>query len=41
MIDQFNMTKPELLDNWEGSHMHLSQTAMPLILTAFKAKNLI
>ena len=41
MIDQFNITKPEYLDNWEGSHMHLSQSAMPLILKTFRAKKLI
>jgi hypothetical protein len=41
MVDENNITIPEYLDNWEGSHMHLSQTSMPLILQAFKEKNLI
>jgi hypothetical protein len=41
MTDENNITIPEYLDNWEGSHMHLSQTAMPLIIDAFKDKNLI
>ena len=41
MVDSENITIPEYLDNWEGSHMHLSQTSMPLILEAFKEKNLI
>ena len=41
MTDVDNNTIPEYLDNWEGSHMHLSQTAMPLIITSFKQKNLI
>lgn len=41
MIDENKITNPYYLDNWEGSHMHLSQTSMPLILNAFKQKNLI
>ena len=41
MIDENKITKPEYLDNWEGSHIHLSQTAMPLILKSFSEKNLI
>ena len=41
MIDENKITKPEYLDNWEGSHMHLSQTSMPLILESFSEKNLI
>lgn len=41
MTDENNITIPEYLDNWEGSHMHLSQTAMPLIIDSFKDKNLI
>lgn len=41
MVDEKNITIPEYLDNWEGSHIHLSQTAMPLILKEFKEKNII
>jgi hypothetical protein len=41
MIDQNKITIPEYLDNWEGSHIHLSQTSMPIILEKFKEKNLI
>lgn len=41
MIDENKITKPEYLDNWEGSHMHLSQTSMPLILESFSEKKLI
>ncbi len=41
MIDENKLTKPEYLDNWEGSHMHLSQTSMPLIIESFSDKNLI
>jgi hypothetical protein len=41
MIDENKITNPYYLDNWEGSHMHLSQTAMPLILNAFSEKKFI
>lgn len=41
MIDLKFITKPEYLDDWEGSHIHLLQKAMPLILNEFKRKNLI
>lgn len=41
MIDENKITKPEYLDCWEGSHIHLSQTAMPLIIDLFKENNLI
>lgn len=41
MIDKNKITIPEYLDNWEGSHMHLSQTAMPIILEAFNDKKFI
>lgn len=41
MIDDNKITIPKYLDNWEGSHIHLSQTSMPLIIDAFKRKNLI
>lgn len=41
MVDENNITNPYYLDNWEGSHMHLSQTSMELIIESFKDKNLI
>ena len=41
MIDENKITNPYYLDNWEGSHMHLSQTSMPLILESFSEKKLI
>jgi hypothetical protein len=41
MVDSNGITKPEYLDNWIGSHIHLSQTAMPLIIKSFNEKNLI
>lgn len=41
MCDENLNTNPYYLDNWEGSHMHLSQTAMPLILESFKEKKYI
>ena len=41
MVNDDMTTKPELLDDWEGSHMHLSQRAMPLILDTFRKRNFI
>lgn len=41
MTDENNITIPKYLDNWEGSHMHLNQTAMPLIIEAFNKQGLI
>jgi hypothetical protein len=41
MIDDNMETIPEFLDDWEGSHMHLSQRAMPTILETFSKKGLI
>jgi len=41
MTDDNNITIPEYLDDWEGSHIHLSQTAFPLIIKAFKGQSLI
>ena len=41
MIDEDGLTKPEYLDDWEGSHIHLKQTAMPDILDEFNKKGLI
>jgi hypothetical protein len=36
MLNEDWTTNTYYLDNWNGSHMHLSQTAMPLILEEFK-----
>lgn len=41
MINQNMETNPDFLDDWEGSHMHLSQRAMPTILKAFEKRGLI
>jgi hypothetical protein len=41
MLNEDETTKEEFLDDWEGSHMHLSQRAMPTILEKFKTKGLI
>jgi len=41
MVDSDGITILGYLDDWEGSHIHLTQAAMPLILEAFKEKNLI
>ncbi len=41
MIDEFNLTIPSFLDDWEGSHMHLSQRAMPTIIKRFTDQELI
>lgn len=41
MVDENNITIAGYLDDWEGSHMHLSQRAMPLIINAFDKKGLI
>ena len=35
MIDNDGYTKPELLDDWEGAHIHANQKTMPLILDEF------
>ena len=34
-------TKQELLDDWKGCHIHLSQRAMPIILNKFKVEGII
>lgn len=34
-------TNPDLLDDWEGCHIHLNLRAIPLILDEFKKHNLI
>lgn len=36
MVDENKITKPEFLDDWDGCHIHLNQTAMPLILEVMK-----
>ena len=41
MIDDDGITIPSYLDDWEGCHIHLNQTSMPLILEQFKEKELI
>lgn len=38
MINENHETNTYYLDNWNGSHMHLSQTSMPIIIEAFKQK---
>lgn len=41
MLNDDITTNPDFLDDWEGSHMHLSQRAMPTILKTFESKGLI
>lgn len=41
MVNKDNITIPYYLDDWEGSHIHLSQRSLPIILETFKSKNLI
>jgi len=41
MIGDNGLTIPDYLDNWEDSHIHLSQTTMPLIIKSFKENNFI
>lgn len=41
MVNDNMTTKPDFLDDWEGSHMHLSQRAMPTIINAFAKRGLI
>lgn len=41
MVTENNETIPTFLDDWEGSHIHLNQQSMPLILEEFKKQNLI
>jgi hypothetical protein len=41
MVHDNMTTILDFLDDWEGSHMHLSQRAMPIILKKFKSKKLI
>jgi len=41
MVNDNMTTKPDFLDDWEGSHMHLSQMAMPTIIKAFAKRGLI
>ena len=41
MVNDDMTTFPDFLDDWEGSHMHLSQRAMPTILEEFEKRGLI
>lgn len=41
MLNEDGTTNGDFLDDWEGSHMHLSQRSMPTILKKFKSKGLI
>jgi hypothetical protein len=41
MVNTDGSTKEEFLDDWEGSHIHLSQRVMPIILEKFKTVGLI
>jgi hypothetical protein len=41
MLKEDMTTIPDFLDDWEGSHMHLSQRSMPTILKTFKNRGLI
>ena len=41
MVNSNNETKAEYLDDWKGSHIHLSQRSMDLILNEFKKQNLL
>jgi hypothetical protein len=41
MLNNDYTTNVEFLDEWEGSHMHLSQKTMPLIIEKFKKENSI
>lgn len=41
MLNEDGTTNGDFLDDWEGSHMHLSQRSMPTIIEKFKSKGLI
>jgi hypothetical protein len=41
MLNDDYTTKIEYLDDWDGSHIHLSQSAMPLIIHKFKKEGFI
>lgn len=41
MVHDNMTTIPDFLDDWEGSHMHLSQRSMPTILNAFQKRGLL
>lgn len=41
MINSDMTTISSFLDDWEGSHMHLSQRAMPCVLKTFRERGLI
>ncbi len=40
MVDGMQ-TKPGLLDDWDGSHIHLSPNALPLVLNLFRREKII
>ena len=41
MLNEDGTTNSIYLDDWDGSHMHLSQRAMPKIIERFEEQNLI
>jgi hypothetical protein len=41
MLNEDGTTNSFFLDDWDGSHMHLSQRALPTIIDKFKIKNLL
>jgi hypothetical protein len=41
MVHDDMTTFPDFLDDWEGSHMHLSQRSMPTILKSFEKRGLL
>lgn len=41
MLNDDSTTNVDFLDDWDGSHMHLSQRAMPVIIDKFKKASLI
>jgi hypothetical protein len=41
MVNSNNETIPTFLDDWDGSHIHLSQRSMPLIIKRFEEQNLL
>jgi hypothetical protein len=41
MLNPDGTTNPIYLDDWEDCHIHLSQRAMPLIMSAFKEQGIL
>jgi len=41
MVNQDLTTKGYLLDNWDGSHVHLHQNGLPILLKKFEMEGLI